>query len=446
MMVPRKKDPETRLTAYKSNRIIYIGDAKKVTQWDDLTPNQLKIAMYSAAQVRPDDTQQTRYQLSFKEFATLAGLDEDSTGGKDYKRIFTEARKLSKLGVDFIAADGTLIGFNWLLGVHVSPKSGTVTYSIEDDLLPFYKTRSGAFALIELGDYMRLRGKYALLLYEFLAKWRNKGQVYQSIPALRQQLQVPDKLYRRTVDFMRRVVDGAVEEINDKAEISFKVEITEKRGLRNAVEGILFTIKPIITVAGIQAELLELMTGVEVPEPVALAILNDPERPVTRDYIVKNIKAAAEYLTILAARKEQPKSKKAIYMAALQNDWAGAGEGSPVPLFDAADVTPPGLCPICAGMGIITGPDGKATNCSCVAIPPDPNAPEDHETKWKGPGVDALREAFTETIGNGPAAAQQAPEPEPEMDPEVAARHERALSFTAEARRRMRGQEVAEKK
>ena len=70
----------------------------------------------------------------------------------------------------------------------VSPKSGTVTYSIDKNLLPFYTSRAGTFALIELLDYMPLRGKYSLLLYEFLSKWRSAGQVYQTIEQLRAQL------------------------------------------------------------------------------------------------------------------------------------------------------------------------------------------------------------------------------------------------------------------
>ena len=67
---------------------------------------------------------------------------------------------------------------------------------------------------------------------------------------------MPEGLYPRTVNFLHRVLKGAVEEINDKATVSFKVKTTEKRGGRGKLEGILFTIKPIITVAGIQAELL----------------------------------------------------------------------------------------------------------------------------------------------------------------------------------------------
>ena len=444
MMTPRKKAPEkpdARLTAYKSNKIIYIGNAQRVEKWDELTPNQLKIAMYSAAQVRPDDTAMQEYTLSFKQFAELAGMDEDSSGGKDYKRIFSEARKLSKLGVDFVAADGTKIGFNWLVSVSVSPKSGTVTYSIDKNLLPFYTSRAGTFALIELLDYMPLRGKYALLLYEFLAKWRAAGQVYQSITDLRAQLQVPEGLYPRTVNFLHRVLKGAVEEINDKATVSFKIKTTEKRGGRGKLEGILFTIKPITTMGDGQTELLDIMTAVEVPEPVALAILNDPERPINRDYIVKNIKAGDEYLKILAGRKESPKSKKAIYMAALQNDWAGIIKGAP--LFDAAEVTPPGLCPICAGVGILTEPGGKITNCSCVAPPPDPKAPEDHERSWRGPMVETMREVFAE-IGNGPAAAA---EPHPAANPEPENPTPRpAAAAKDELKRREREREAAEKK
>ena len=79
-----------------------------------------------------------------------------------------------------------------------------------------------------------------------------------------------------------------------------------------------------------------------------------------------------------------------------------------------------------------------------VALPPDPNAPEDHETKWKGPGVDALREAFTETIGNGPAAAA---EPQPAANPEPENPTPRpAAAAKDELKRRERERESAEKK
>ena len=442
MMSARKKAPaNTHLTAFKANRIIYLGDAQKVTQWDELTPTQLKLAMYSAAQVRPEDTQQTRYALTFKQYAELTGMDEDSAGGADYRRVFAEAKSLAQRGVDFIDSNGDLVHFNWLLGVRVSPKSGTVAYSIEDNLLPFYKTRTGAFAVISLLDYMPLRGKYALLLYEFLAKWRAAGQVYQTIAQLREQLQVPPGLYPRTVNFLQRVLKGAVDEINEKATVSFRVRTVEKRGPRDRLEGIMFILQSLTTAETEKTELLALLTARQIDKPAALAIINAR----SRRRVIDNIDAADRYIK---KQKELglPCNVAAITCTAIANDWAGVDLGQP--LFDSieeATQTPsPEPCKVCAGKGIITGPDGGYIHCKCVALPPDPVEDEDRQP-ITGPVADAFKEVFAE-IGNGPAAAAAQPTPapvEPEMDPETAARHERALLFTAEARRRMR---AAEKK
>ena len=410
-MTPRQKTaaaPDTHLTAFKANRIIYLGDAQKVTQWDDLTPTQLKLAMYSAAQVRPEDTQQTRYTLTFKQYAELTGMDEDSAGGADYKRIFTEAKRLAQRGVDFVDANADLVHFNWLLGVRVSPRSGTITFSIEDALLPFYKTRSGAFAVISLLDYMPLRGRYALLLYEFLAKWRNAGQVYQTIAQLREQLQVPPGLYPRPVNFLQRVLRGAVDEINEKATVSFKIKMAEKRGPRGRLDGINFFLLPIGPLQDEREELLAALTARQIAQPAVLAII----AARTRRRILDNIAAADKYIK----KQKQlglPYNEAAITCTAIANDWAGVDLGTP--LFEAeTPAVPAEPCKICGGIGIITGPDGPVTNCACVARPPDPVEDEDRET-WRGEGADAIAAAMADfgTPDRPPAPRSAAPEPQP---------------------------------
>ena len=412
-MAAAARKTDARLQAYKSSKIIYLGDAQKVDRVDPLTANQLKFAMFTAAQVQKNDTAETKYCMTFQQFFDLCKMTE---GGENYKRVFTEARKLTKLGIDFIDSNGDLVGFNWLASVRVSPKKGEVIYTLSAELMPFYKTKQGTFAVIQLLDYMPLRSKYSLLLYEFLAKWQNDGKVYQSIEQLRDQLQVPPDLYPRTVDFLRRVVKGAVEEINEKASTAFTVKMFEQRVSNRKVTGIMFVIKPILTIPAPDTDLIEILTKRCKVDPAAAArIVNT----YSRDRIEANVRRALEIDSQGRARK----GLAAVACDAIAEDYMGVEQ---IPLFDEAEpakrIRPkknalPGdpACPLCAGKGIITGPDGKATNCSCVALPPDPNAPEDHETKWKGPGVDALREAFTETIGNGPAAAAP-PEPiEPEQ-------------------------------
>lgn len=381
-----------KLTAYKNNQIIYLGDAT-VKHWDELTPNQLKIAMFSASQVRAEDTAETKYTMTFRQFAELCQFDEDTTGGKDYERIYKEARKLSKLGVDFIAANGDLVGFNWLNSVRVSPKSGTVSFKLDESLLPFYKTRRGTFAIIELLDYMPLRGRYALMLYEFLAKWKAAGKVYQSVDDLRQQFRVSPGLYPRSVDFMRRVVDGAVEEINKKATVSFYVKMVENRGKNAKVEGVTFHILPIHSEARELSEPRELLRECRVDAPAAAAIVEK----YTRERILGNISKAKE----MEAAGKIKKSLAATICAAIKDDYAGVEQTQ---LFEAAPEKEEEKekCPECGGTGMITDFSANQTSVCLRCNPPKPApAPgtEDPDAPWKLEGAGAeIAKALAEAM------------------------------------------------
>ena len=379
MTTANKDVKSVKLTAYKNNQIIYLGDAT-VKHWDELTPNQLKITMFSSSQVRAEDTAETKYTMTFRQFAELCQFDKDTTGGKDYERIYKEARKLSKLGVDFIAANGDLVGFNWLNSVRVSSKSGLVSFKLDEALLPFYKTRRGTFAIIELLDYMPLRGRYSLMLYEFLAKWKAAGKVYQSVDDLRKQFRVSPELYPRSVDFMRRVVDGAVEEINKKATVSFCVKMVEKRGKNAKVEGVTFHIIPIQQKERVLSEPLESLRDCRVDVPAAAAIVEK----YSRERILGNIAKAKE----MEGAGKIKKSLAATICAAIKDDYAGVEQASlfePAPERDEEKE----VCPECGGAGRVTNFEtNKTSDCPlCHPVKPAP-APgtEDPDAPWKFEG------------------------------------------------------------
>lgn len=370
-----------QLIAYKANQIIYLGDAT-VKHWDELTPTQLKIAMFSSSQVRLEDTSETKYVLTFKQFAELCRFDEDTTGGKDYERVYREARKLSKLGVDFIAANGDLVGFNWLNSVRVSPKSGTVTFKLDEALLPYYKTRQGSFAIINLFDYMPLRGKYSLLLFEFLSKWKSAGKVYQSIPALRQQLRVSDELYPRTVDFMRRVVSGAVEEINKKVVVSFRVKMHERRGKNAKIEGVLFHLVPLSKELSSSSEPMELLVACGVAVSAASALV----QKYSSTRILGNLSMAQA-----AETKGKIKSSLAAYVcAAVKEDYAGVEQISLLPAAPEVYGAEQNTCPDCSGSGQVTDFAANKTipcpRCFQAKADTEPVV-EDPDAPWKFEGA-----------------------------------------------------------
>jgi len=413
-----EKKPESKIQAYKANKIIYLGDARKVNRVDPLTLNQLKIAMYSAAHVGPDDDERTRYKMIFVEFAKLCGFDEDSEGGKDYKRVFDEAKKLLKLGLEFTDSDGSLIAFNWLTSVKVTPGKGELIYSLSGELLPFYKTRQGSFSVISLLDYMPLKSKYSLMLFEFLSKWKNAGQVYQTVSQLREQLQVPNGKYKLTADFFNVVINPAIAEINKKTTVSFAVEKVEKRGVRDKIEGVTFVITPVGAavqpISRDMVNLIDLLKASGVSAPMAKSLVGT----YSRARILGNIATAKK----LSAAGQIKKSLAAAICAAIRDDYAVVepvkvvAVVTPVVVADSPAAGGGGeqeTCAKCGGRGIFRD-DSITTGspfvvCTCKIFkkpapvpyskapdpePPDPEDPEDPDQEdpdapWAVQGVAA---------------------------------------------------------
>lgn len=334
------------IKTYKSNKIISL-EGCKILRWDSLNNTQLKLIMLSASKVKPDDDRNTKYSISFKEYADFCGFTKS---GDNYDKIYEDADKLSHSGVNYETKDGDTIIFVWLNQVTLSRSKGYFTYYLDDRLLPFYKTKNGNFAVINLVDYMPLRSRYSLLLYELLASWQINGKVYKTIEQLRTQLEVPENKYNRVADFLAWVIKPAVAEINSKSQYSFKVEIIEKKGKRRTTEGIEFILKPIKTaieetLSPELAELVELLASLGVERPAAIKLV----KSYPKDAIIQNIKFA---------KAEDKKEKRANFAGflcrAIADNWAAqnpkSSEKKPAPPVGSKLLANPN-CEKCFGEG-----------------------------------------------------------------------------------------------
>ena len=370
-----KAEPKKRLNAYKSNQIVYLGDAK-IRRWDQLTSVQLRICMLSASKVKPEDTGETEYTISYEEFAQLCQLGANTDGGRAYLQLYEMADQLSHSGVNIELKNRDVIMFNWLDRVTVIHETGSIAYSLDPRLLPYYKTKAGAFTIVNVMDYMPLRGRYALLLFEFLSKWRNHGSVYQTMESLRQQLQVPADEYT-PAEFKRNVIQAAVDEINEKTQYSFKVSFETKIGRRRVVEGIHFIIEPIqINLPVLSNALADKLAENGVSTPVATSLV--------REYSEKRILANVARAKEMEATGVMKKTLAALICDAIKKDYADAEieetETPPAPIT--------GKCSECGGSGTITNwTTSIASPCpKCHPSKPKP-ADEDPDAPWKLEGI-----------------------------------------------------------
>ena len=210
-----------------------------------------------------------------------------------------------------------------------------------------------------------------------------------TIQQLREHLRVPDSKFKRPWDFIRWVLNPALEEINEKAKHSFKIETQEEKGKKKTIEAITFILKPIIPLAEPDSPIKKELMAHGVTAPIAAVL----ETKHSTELIRGNISWALQQ----QKKGQEIKSLPGFIIWAIENDKSGIGPG----LFEAAPSeaasplqTPE--CPICHGGKIIK--DAAATcgfrTCVC-ALPPvhQQEIDEDREI-WTGEGADLVKKMF----------------------------------------------------
>jgi hypothetical protein len=171
-------------------------------------------------------------------------------GDNNLDWIWESATRLNKTSIEWEErADGRLSkGIASLLSYARTDKkaqeSGYLQFEIPVGLIQVFKA-PGRFARVRIHFMLGLSGKYAVTLYEILESVVNmkNPELEVDISTLRRWLKVNDGKLDRYVDFKRRVLEPAINQINDNPEgAGFSVEIKPIKVSR-AVDRLRFTLK-----------------------------------------------------------------------------------------------------------------------------------------------------------------------------------------------------------
>jgi len=108
----------------------------------------------------------------------------------------------------------------WVSKISYVDNEALIRIVFAPDVIPLITRLEKRFTSYELKQVKKLKSRYALRLYELLIAWRSTGKtrVFQ-IVEFRKQLGIEENLYNRTEAFKRRVLDVAVEQINEHTDI-----------------------------------------------------------------------------------------------------------------------------------------------------------------------------------------------------------------------------------
>lgn len=132
---------------------------------------------------------------------------------------------------------------HWLQSVDYIEGEGKVKVLFAKELIPFISELEKNFTQYHIRDTAKMTSVYAIRLYELIIAWRSchRTPIFE-IKEFRNRLGVESEEYPRMTDFKRRVLDVAIDQINELSNIRIKV-IQHKKG--RSITGFSFTFKEV---------------------------------------------------------------------------------------------------------------------------------------------------------------------------------------------------------
>lgn len=133
------------------------------------------------------------------------------------------------------------LAVRWLSGMNYLQQDGIVTVRFSKELIEHITEVYENFTRYKIENITNLSSQYAIRLYELLISWRTAGKtpVFE-IQEFRSQLGLEPNEYDRIQNFKQRVLDYALEQINENTDITASYE-QHKAG--RTITGFSFTIK-----------------------------------------------------------------------------------------------------------------------------------------------------------------------------------------------------------
>ncbi|BDD12971.1 hypothetical protein FUAX_54030 (plasmid) [Fulvitalea axinellae] len=214
----------------KSNKVI---NAK-----ESFSLYQQRIILLICAQIKPEDQDFTEYKIPIRD---IVGLESGKKISSGYKRVRDAARGLTKSSID-IDYGGRWESYAFITVAKGDIKKDYITVKLSMEMKEFFLNLKDNYTSYLLKNvYAFSKSHYSLRLYELMIQYFPKIRKRKmDIDYLKEMFYIRDK-YKHFPSFKRRVLDVAVDEVNEKSDINITYEIVRVHRVPKAIE---FSIAP----------------------------------------------------------------------------------------------------------------------------------------------------------------------------------------------------------
>lgn len=198
------------LTVVKSNKVV------EASYMLSLVEQRVLLACIAQIDSTAVLTEEYRFEITASGVADLAGLENISNTYRDLKKASEKLYERSVV-IDDPDPDNPKITqrkTRWISSIDYVPGEGKVVLSFSIGIIPYLSQLSREFTKYKLKHVARFESVYSIRLYELLVQWSSAGEREIEVEWFKRQFQVGDK-YNRVADLKKRVIDPAIQEIND---------------------------------------------------------------------------------------------------------------------------------------------------------------------------------------------------------------------------------------
>ena len=148
------------------------------------------------------------YPVSVNELQQL-GVHEKTA----YRDLKDGINRLYERSIN-LTIDKKSIKMRWVQEIQFLDSQGTIGIRFSKPILPFISNLSREFTKYALSDIAGINSGYGIRIYELLVQYKSIGKREISVESMRTMLELGKK-YPLFADFKKRVIDTAVEQINE---------------------------------------------------------------------------------------------------------------------------------------------------------------------------------------------------------------------------------------
>lgn len=207
----------------KSNKLVQAIQSLTLTE-----TRVIQLAIIDARETGKGLTPEQPLELHANRYAKAFGVTPDAA----YLALTEAEESLFKRRFTIINDDGTLTKSRWIQDVNYRKGEGRILITFTR-LVIEHVTRIDGFEQYFTSYHLKktafLKSVYAVRLYELLMQWKSLGKtpIYE-LNKFRSQLGLGVNEYARMEAFKRRVLDLAVDQINEFSDITVKYEQNKK--------------------------------------------------------------------------------------------------------------------------------------------------------------------------------------------------------------------------